>query len=377
MRFFPKRRDTVCAWQGFPFTLEIGMRVGVGVGLAFAVACGGDVFTGEPGDDGGAATGGAAGTGASGAGGKGGSGAGGDAVGGASGSAGIGIGGRAGAGGGGGSGGATGAGGYGGAGGAGGKAGAGGSGGAGGSAGRSGAAGTAGAGGSGGAPVGELLVGDGTQNNVYRVDLTGHVFAVFVSPVGKVRGVAYDRRARDGFWVCGQSEPSVVYKVQWTGGTSKVTLTYPLNEVRGLDHYVAPDGADLFAMVGINTNNIDVFNTWRVSDGSMQMSSGQVVGTAFQTGFWGVRAVGPPDMSDGFDRWMSRNNGTIEHWLRSSTRSTIATTMLGPIRGLDTARDGTFWVVASTKIVHTSADGATLNSFPTPAADAMGLSYQE
>jgi hypothetical protein len=224
-----------------------------------------------------------------------------------------------------------------------------------------------------------LLVSDGTQNAIYRMDLTGHAFAMYVSPVARPRGVAYDRRARDGFWVCGQSDPSVVYKVQWSGGMSKVVLMYPLVDVRGLDHYVDPtgNGNDLFAEVGTN-GNVEVFNTWRVSDGAMQLSSGQVVGPDFQSGYWGVRALGPPGtIDDHFDRWMSRNNGTLERWLASSTRTLIVSTGVGPIRGLDMARDGTFWLVAGTRIVHVTAEGATLTSFAAPASDAMGLSYSE
>jgi hypothetical protein len=160
---------------------------------------------------------------------------------------------------------------------------------------------------------------------------------------------------------------------------SKVTLMTPLNEVRGLDYYVDASGADLLALVGLNVNSIDVFNTWRVSDGSMQLSSGQYLNGSFQSGFWGVRALGPPGMMDDhFDRWMSTNIGTLDRWLGSSnSRTTTLMTAFGPLRGLDVARDGTFWLVAGAKIIHATAQGASLGSFATPSGDAMGLSLLE
>jgi hypothetical protein len=223
-----------------------------------------------------------------------------------------------------------------------------------------------------------MLVSDGTQNVVYRLDLTGHVFAMYAVPSTQTRGVAYDRRARNGFWVTGLGDRSLVYKVQWTGGIDKVSLMTPLNDVRGLDYYVEANGLDLLVEMGVNVNNVEVFNTWRVSDGSMQMSSGQVLNGVFQSGYWGVRALGPPPaMDDHFDRWISRNNGTLDRWLASSTRTTALMTTFGAIRGLDVAKDGTFWLVAGTKIIHANGQGAFLDSFAAPSGDAMGLSLQE
>jgi hypothetical protein len=221
-----------------------------------------------------------------------------------------------------------------------------------------------------------MLISDGTQNTIYRLDLTGHVFGMFASPVGGTRGVAYDRRARDGFWVCGEGDRSRVYKVRWSGPTTNLTLMNPLSEVRGLDYYVDPGGVDLIAMVGV-TNNVDAFSTWRASDGAMQLSSGQVIGGTFQSGYWGVSAVGPSGVVNNFDRWMSRNDGTIDYWVNSGSRTAIVTTMLGTLRGVDVARDGTFWLVAGTKIFHMTEFGAMLGSFAAPSADAMGLSLLE
>jgi hypothetical protein len=209
------------------------------------------------------------------------------------------------------------------------------------------------------------------------VDLTGHAFAIFVSPITGLRGVAYDRRARDGFWLCGQGDRNSVYKIQWSGTMTKVPLMTPLVEVRGLDHYVDPSGVDLIAMVGVNTNNVDVFNTWKASDGALQMSSGHAVGAgAFQAGYWGVRAVGPPDAMGGFDRWLSRSSGAIERWRTAGSNTATVNTMFGAIRGLDVAPDGTFWLVAGQKIIHANAQGAQMSSFVTPSTDPMGLSYQ-
>jgi hypothetical protein len=82
-------------------------------------------------------------------------------------------------------------------------------------------------------------------------------------------------------------------------------------------------------------------------------------------------------MADNFDRWMSRSNGTLERWAASSSRTTVVTPSVGAIRGFDMARDGTFWVVAGMKIVHVSAQGATMDSFAAPSSDAMGLSLLE
>jgi hypothetical protein len=237
--------------------------------------------------------------------------------------------------------------------------------------------GAGGSGGTGGGPGPELLVSDGTQNTIYRLDLKGNALGTFPSPVSGTRGVAYDRRTRDGFWVCGEGDRTRVYKVRWTGQVTNVTLMAPLNEVRGLDYYLDPNGLDLVAMVGVNTNNVEVFNTWTASDGALQMSTGQVITSVFQTGFWGTRAVGPPGPTGSFDRWLSRSNGTLEHWFDSSQRTAIVTTMLGALRGLDMAHDGTFWLVVGPKIVHAGAAGATLDSFAAPSADAMGLSLLE
>jgi cysteine-rich repeat protein len=221
-------------------------------------------------------------------------------------------------------------------------------------------------------PADEILVTDSSSDTISRISLSGRQLVQYPSPVQGVRGVAYDQRAKDGFWLVGLADLFTAYKLGWNGESLR-TLSLPGDrDVRGLDYYLDldPEGMDLLSVISVNGNSVTVVNSLQISTGLGVFQGGHFEGNQFLAGYWGVHLNGPPDPYA--DRWVTRE-GKLERW----TVRRAVTLDLGsePLYGLDLDPRGDLWVVRGTEIVHLSSDGTVLSTLAAPGSSPLGLSY--
>lgn len=234
----------------------------------------------------------------------------------------------------------------------------------------------------GGTPNGPtLLLSDTTANRIDLLTTTGAIIRQWTAPVTKVTGVSHDRRKRDGFWVIGRDSAAAFHKVSWAGAAlgTVPNPTFAGTPVRGLDHWIDPDGGangDVLAFVQFN-GTVEALSGIYAADGGSQFQMG-FFQTKFLTGFWGVSLLNYSEADNEMLGWFTHKSdgGTVERWRTASLQATIATTISDP-RGLARGPAGDFWVVdgAAKKVVHLSAAGTVLGSFDTPGTDPAGLSF--
>lgn len=224
---------------------------------------------------------------------------------------------------------------------------------------------------------GVLLLSD-ANGWIYELDESGTVLAQWGSPVSGLRGVTWDRRGGDGFWIVGTGAPGTLTKIDWTGATVTTLTMNGLPAVptgpRGLDYWVDDVEGDRLVFVGVE-NAIDVVWNFDVATGLTLNGSTHFM-DEFQLGFWGVHQIGQNVEFD-WARWTSWPDGTIQHWDWSQAFVSSVATGLSNLKGLSVAPGEDFWVVDATnnRVVHLSSQGVLLSEFPTPGDNPLGLSY--
>lgn len=222
----------------------------------------------------------------------------------------------------------------------------------------------------GGGPSG-FLVADTATNRIYQLDPSGAVTQSWASPVANVRGVAWDHRAQDGFWVTGLGDIQTAYKLDLTGAAiDALQLTRTDRDVRGLDYWPSPTG-DLLTVVSWSPLGIQVVYGF-LTDGTLWLESSHYE-NGFLSGFWGIAAVA--QVSD-IERWTTWSNGDLEYWPGSGGR-TQDVALGGPgLRGVDTDDNGDLYVVdANRRIIHhLSPTGAPIGTIPLNLSDPADIS---
>jgi DNA-binding beta-propeller fold protein YncE len=232
-----------------------------------------------------------------------------------------------------------------------------------------------------------LLLADSGEGVVFLLALDGTALVTYHSPVPDVTGVAHDRRAGDGFWLIGRSQPYTFYKLDWQGntmrtvqntaGASGASLEWEVvdNDVRGLDYYADPNPAlDVLEFVKLNVNRVDTATTIYASSGAPVESAGFFLGSTPESGYWGCHVL--DNLMNEQRRWCTRRGSTLERYNTATVEVTLPLSAGDP-RGVALDEQGDFYVVdrAAAKILVLDPQGATMRSFATPGAAPEGLSY--
>jgi hypothetical protein len=194
------------------------------------------------------------------------------------------------------------------------------------------------------------------------------------SPIADLKGIAWDTRSNDGFWLLPANGPSVFTKVDLTGGvvTSFTQSVSVLTNRQCLDFTPQPDAAsDLIGVIGININAISVLQGITLT-GTRLLEAGHYDG-GFRSGHVGVQLEDSTDVWAGYAEWLVTVPPTgLEHW-------TLATHVYGSVAnsvaGIDRAPDGTLWIVSPDDglILHYDADGVTFLGSIVAPDDAFDL----
>ncbi|HEY2515723.1 MAG TPA: hypothetical protein VGI39_32865 [Polyangiaceae bacterium] len=223
-----------------------------------------------------------------------------------------------------------------------------------------------------------FLISDPGTGHIDQVTMTGTVLQTYTAPMSNVAGVAFDRRARDGFWVVGTNSGNSIAKIAWSGAAlPSLTTTRSYGNLRGLDYCLGTTAADdTLDLVDTNSNALDTFSGSLVSTGAFQFEMGFSAPSGFQSGYWGVSVLATDITANVLRGWFARAS-SLELWQTSTQQGATVTMGVSDPRGLVLAPNGDFWVVDATahKVVHLSSDGTTLGGFATPGTQPAGLSF--
>ncbi|MFZ4736227.1 MAG: hypothetical protein ACOYM9_09800 [Bradymonadia bacterium] len=161
-------------------------------------------------------------------------------------------------------------------------------------------------------PVPAILVTDLDTDTIHALDARGAPLDAWPAPNGRVRGVAHDRRAFDGFWIVEERAPLGFTKLDWDGLVVDAQVIDGIaaqgSAPRGLDFWPDPTGEanDRLVVVALNSNRIDVTLHIRVSDGGREIESS--FAPNFAAGYWGVHASVDGTLVQGadFERLLTR-----------------------------------------------------------------------
>ena len=161
-------------------------------------------------------------------------------------------------------------------------------------------------------PVPAILVTDLDTDTIHALDARGAPLDAWPAPNGRVRGVAHDRRAFDGFWIVEERAPLGFTKLGWDGLVVDAQVIDGIaaqgSAPRGLDFWADPTGEanDRLVVVALNSNRIDVTLHIRVTDGGREIESS--FAPNFAAGYWGVHASVDGTLVQGadFERLLTR-----------------------------------------------------------------------
>lgn len=224
-----------------------------------------------------------------------------------------------------------------------------------------------------------LLVTDETADQIFKLDASGNVLAVFASPVSLVRGVAHDKRTPETFWVMGSGNIDTFYQLDLATGELISTVFDVLwqgigdNDIRGLGFYLGSGPEyDQFLKANANVNSIDGVHGNLVGTGEGVFKTSYFF-NGFQSGYWGVDHAG----STSDHRWATNyDSDALEQWIGSTFIGSISIPLDEP-RGVSLDGAGGFWVVdqATASVVHLDSDGEIVTTFGTPGSKPLGISY--
>lgn len=230
-----------------------------------------------------------------------------------------------------------------------------------------------------------VLIADPVGNQIIHLAPNGALIRAYRSPIDAVSAVALDRRLRDGFWIGGRGNTNPLFtKLDWSGAVIE-TRDYPADRlfqflpegIRAVDYGLgASASGDSLPFLFTNSNAADVV---AVGYATTVGWSGET-GIGLRVGYQGISLIDVTVTAPQTLQYWTTQGGRIERWQWAANQPTATITTALDIGGIETARDGTFWVTdrASRAVVHLDVTGARLGvPIAVPAAAVADLSLIE